>query len=110
MVNDYHPLAIKVVIDISFDFRQRFGRDVVIDLYCYRRYGHNEGDEPSFTQTDLYARIEKRTSVTQLYKRELLEAGILSEDDKASLETEIDLRLEMALEEVKAIEKSKASE
>ena len=59
-----------------------------IDLYCYRRYGHNEGDEPSFTQPDLYAKIEKRPSVTQLYKRELLDAGTLSEDDAASLETE----------------------
>src|SRR5438046_734049 len=109
-VNGDDPLAVKFVSDIAFDFRQEFGRDVVIDLYCYRRYGHNEGDEPSFTQPDLYARIEKRPSVTQLYKRELLEAGILSEDDKASLETEFDLRLEMTLEEVKAIEKSKASE
>src|SRR5438093_4897889 len=109
-VNGDDPLAVKFVSDIAFDFRQEFGRDVVIDLYCYRRYGHNEGDEPSFTQPDLYARIEKRPSVTQLYKRELLEAGILSEDDKAWLETEFDLRLEMALEEVKAIEKSKASE
>src|SRR5881396_2072488 len=109
-VNGDDPLAVKFVSDIAFDFRQEFGRDVVIDLYCYRRYGHNEGDEPSFTQPDLYARIEKRPSVTQLYKRELLEAGTLSEDDKASLETEFDLRLEMALEEVKAIEKSKASE
>src|SRR6266581_6509917 len=109
-VNGDDPLAVKFVSDMAFDFRQRFGRDVVIDMYCYRRYGHNEGDEPSFTQPDLYARIEKRPSVTQLYKRELLEAGILSEDDKASLETEFDLRLEMALEEVKAIEKSKASE
>src|SRR5437879_4029131 len=110
MVNDYHPLAIKVVIDISFDFRQRFGRDVVIDMYCYRRYGHNEGDEPSFTQPELYAKIEKHPSVTQLYKRELLEAGTLSEDDAASLETEFALRLEMTRDEVKAIEKRKASE
>ena len=59
-VNGDDPLAVKFVSDIAFDFRQEFGRDVVIDLYCYRRYGHNEGDEPSFTQPDLYARIEKR--------------------------------------------------
>jgi 2-oxoglutarate dehydrogenase E1 component len=109
-VNGDDPLAVKFVTDIAFDFRQEFGRDVVIDLYCYRRYGHNEGDEPSFTQPDLYAKIDKRPSVTQLYKRELLEAGILSEDDEASLETEFDLRLEMTLEEVKSIEKTKASE
>ena len=109
-VNGDDPLAVKFVTDLAFDFRQQFGRDVVIDLYCYRRYGHNEGDEPSFTQPDLYAKIEQRPSVTQLYKRELLEAGTLGEDDAASLETEFDLRLEMARDEVKAIEKRKASE
>jgi len=109
-VNGDDPLAVKFVSDMAFDFRQRFGRDVVIDMYCYRRYGHNEGDEPSFTQPDLYAKIEKRPSVTQLYKQELLEAGTLSEDDAASLETEFGLRLEMTRDEVDAIEKRKASE
>ena len=109
-VNGDDPLAVKFVSDLAFDFRQQFGRDVVIDLYCYRRYGHNEGDEPSFTQPDLYAKIEKRPSVTQLYKRELLAAGTLSEDDAASLETEFALRLEMTRDEVKAIEKRKANE
>src|SRR5204863_416160 len=109
-VNGDDPLAIKFVSDLAFDFRQQFGRDVVIDMYSYRRYGHNEGDEPSFTQPDLYAKIEKRPSVTQLYKRELLEAGTLSEDDAASLETEFALRLEMTRDEVSAIEKRKASE
>ena len=109
-VNGDDPLTVKFVSDLAFDFRQQFGRDVVIDLYCYRRYGHNEGDEPSFTQPDLYAKIEKRPSVTQLYKRELLEAGALNEDDAASLETEFALRLEMTRDEVDAIEKRKASE
>jgi 2-oxoglutarate dehydrogenase E1 component len=109
-VNGDDALAVKFVSDVAFDFRQRFGRDVVIDMYCYRRYGHNEGDEPSFTQPDLYAKIEKRPSVTQLYKRELLEAGTLSEDDAASLETEFSLRLEMTRDEVDAIEKRRANE
>jgi 2-oxoglutarate dehydrogenase E1 component len=106
-VNGDDPLACMQVSQLALDFRQEFGRDIVIDMYCYRRYGHNEGDEPAFTQPDLYAKIDKRPSVTQLYKRELLEAGTLSEDDAASLETEFDLRLEMTLEEVKALEKEK---
>src|SRR5436309_2891098 len=109
-VNGDDPLAVKFVSDIAFDFRQQFGRDVVINMYCYRRYGHNEGDEPSFTQPDLYAKIEKRPSVTQLYKRELLEAGTLNEDDAVSLEAEFALRLEMTRDEVRAIEKRKAGE
>ncbi len=76
-VNGDDPLAVWFVSQLALDFRQEFGRDVVIDMYCYRRYGHNEGDEPSFTQPDLYAKIEKRPSVAQLYKDELLEAGRL---------------------------------
>src|SRR5438270_2073990 len=109
-VNGDDPLAAKFVSDLAFDFRQQFGRDVVIDLYSYRRYGHNEGDEPSFTQPDLYAKIDKRPSVTQLYKRELIEAGTLTEDDAASLETEFALRLEMTRDEVNAIEKRRAGQ
>ena len=107
-VNGDDPLACMQMSELALDFRQEFGRDVLIDMYCYRRYGHNEGDEPAFTQPDLYARIDHHPSVTQLYKRELLEAGTLSEDDAASLETEFDLRLDMTLDEVKAIEKEKA--
>jgi 2-oxoglutarate dehydrogenase E1 component len=109
-VNGDDPLAVMFVTQTALDFRQEFGRDVVIDMYCYRKYGHQEVDEPSFTQPDLYAKIEKRPSVTQLYKRELLEAGTLSQDDAASLETEFELRLEMTLEEVEALEKEKAGE
>ena len=107
-VNGDDPLACMQVSQLALDFRQEFGRDIVIDMYCYRRYGHNEGDEPAFTQPDLYAKIDKHPSVAQLYKRELLEGGTLSEDDAASLETEFDLRLEMALDNVKALEKEKA--
>src|SRR5229473_3297745 len=106
-VNGDDPLACMQVSQLALDFRQEFGRDIVIDMYCYRRYGHNEGDEPAFTQPDLYAKIDKHPSVAQLYKRELLESGALTEDDAASLETEMDLRLEMALDNVKAIEKEK---
>jgi 2-oxoglutarate dehydrogenase E1 component len=108
-VNGEDPLAVMFVTETALDFRQEFGRDVVIDLYCYRKYGHQEVDEPSFTQPDLYAKIAKRPSIAELYKRELLEAGTLSTDDSASLETEFALRLEMSLEEVEALEKEKAS-
>ena len=62
-VNGDDPLAVMFVTETALDFRQEFGRDVVIDMYCYRRYGHNEGDEPSFTQPDLYAKIAKRPSI-----------------------------------------------
>jgi 2-oxoglutarate dehydrogenase E1 component len=109
-VNGDDPLACMQVSQLALDFRQEFGRDFVIDMYCYRRYGHNEGDEPAFTQPDLYAKIDKHPSVAQLYRRELLESGALTDDDAASLETEFGLRLEMTLDNVKAIEKPKAND
>ncbi len=109
-VNGDDPLAVKFVTELSLDFRQEFGRDSVIDMYCYRRYGHNEGDEPSFTQPDLYAKIQKRPSVAQLYKKELIEAGRLSDDEAASLEAEFEMRLELVLQEVKSIEEEQANE
>ncbi len=106
-VNGDDPLALAFVTELSLDFRQEFGRDAVIDMYCYRRYGHNEGDEPSFTQPDLYDKIGKRPSVSNLYKQQLLDSGVLTDDDAASLETEFQLLLEMTLQEVKAIEEER---
>jgi 2-oxoglutarate dehydrogenase E1 component len=107
-VNGDDPLAVLFVTQMSLDFRQEFGRDAVIDMYCYRRFGHNEGDEPSFTQPDLYARIEERPPVAQLYKKELIETGTLSDDEAASLEAEFEMRLELVLQEVKSIEEETA--
>jgi 2-oxoglutarate dehydrogenase E1 component len=104
------PIALKFVSEMALDFRQEFGRDFVIDMYCYRKYGHQEVDDPGFTQPDLYAKIDKRPSITQIYKRELLDRGVLTQDDAASLETEFQLRLEMALEHIKSLEKQKTEE
>src|SRR6476659_3754899 len=104
------PLAVEFVTEMAFDFRQEFGRDVVIDMYCYRRYGHNEGDEPSFTQPNLYAKIQKRPPVAQLFKKELIDAGKLSDDEAASLEAEFEMRLELVLQEVKSIEAEEATD
>ncbi len=103
-VNGDDPLAVRFVTETALDFRQEFGRDVVVDMYCYRRYGHNEGDEPLFTQPDLYAKIAKRPSVAQLYKKELVESNVLSAEAAAKLEKDLQDRLEGALEEVKAEE------
>jgi 2-oxoglutarate dehydrogenase E1 component len=109
-VNGDDPLAVEFVTEMALDFRQEFGRDVVIDMYCYRRYGHNEGDEPSFTQPDLYAKIQKRPPVAQLFKKELIDAGKLSADEAASLEAEFEMRLELVLQEVKSVEAEEATD
>ena len=109
-VNGDDPLALQFATEMALDFRQEFGRDVMLDIYCYRKYGHQEVDEPSFTQPDLYAKIEKRPSVAQLYRRELLDRGIIDETDVASLETEMQLRLEMPLDVLRANGQAKFSE
>ncbi|MDQ3117932.1 MAG: 2-oxoglutarate dehydrogenase E1 component [Verrucomicrobiota bacterium] len=109
-VNGDDPIAVRYVTETALDFRQEFGRDVIIDMYCYRRYGHNEGDEPLFTQPDLYAKIAKRPSVAQLYKAELIETNVLTAEAAAKLEKDLQNRLENALEEVKALEKASPEE
>src|SRR2546421_2020450 len=109
-VNGDDPLAVDFVTELALDFRQEFRRDAVIDLYCYRRYGHNEGDEPSFTQPNLYAKIQKRPPVAQLFRKELIDAGKLSGDEAASLEAEFEMRLELVLQEVKSIEAEEATD
>ncbi|MEO7166307.1 MAG: 2-oxoglutarate dehydrogenase E1 component [Chthoniobacterales bacterium] len=109
-VNGDDPIAVRFVTETALDFRQEFGRDVVIDMYCYRRYGHNEGDEPLFTQPDLYAKIAKRPSVAQLYKKELIETSVLTAEAATQMEKDLQERLENALQEVKAHEKAPAAQ
>jgi 2-oxoglutarate decarboxylase len=86
-VNGDDPEAACRVIQLAFAFRQRFTKDVVVDLVCYRRYGHNEGDEPAFTQPRMYELIEGRRSVRKLYTETLVNRGDLTlEQCEATLE------------------------
>ncbi len=80
-VNGEDPEAVAQVIQLSMDFRQRFKRDVVIDMYCYRKHGHNEGDEPSFTQPLLYKHIRQRKSVREHYLERLLQLGGVTREE-----------------------------
>ena len=72
-VNGEDPEAVARVVRIAMDFRHEFQRDVLIDLHCYRRFGHNEADEPAFTQPLLYKAIRERPNVRELYLQQLLE-------------------------------------
>ncbi|UCH25317.1 MAG: 2-oxoglutarate dehydrogenase E1 component [Trueperaceae bacterium] len=74
-VNGEDPEAVAQVIELAMDFRQAFKSDVVIDMYCYRRHGHNEGDEPFFTQPEMYRKIKERPTVHDGYLRRLLALG-----------------------------------
>ncbi len=80
-VNGDDPEAVVHVAEIALDFREKFGRDVVIDLICYRRHGHNEGDEPAFTQPLMYDAIRDRPTVRALYTDTLIGSGDLSAAD-----------------------------
>ncbi|HEV7224955.1 MAG TPA: 2-oxoglutarate dehydrogenase E1 component [Pirellulales bacterium] len=80
-VNGEDPEAVAQVVRLAMDFRRTFQRDVVIDMYCYRRRGHNEGDEPSFTQPLLYKAIDKRKSVHEGYLDHLLKLGGVTREE-----------------------------
>ena len=101
-VNGDDPDAVAFVTELAFDFRQQFRQDVVIDMVCYRRYGHNEGDEPAFTQPDLYGKINSHPSVSQIYRKELLSTGALTEIEMEEVEKQLQSELESALAEVKS--------
>ena len=66
-VNGEDPEAVCQVVDLAVDFRQRFHRDVIIELWCYRKLGHNEGDEPSYTQPVMYRAIAAKPSIRMAY-------------------------------------------
>ena len=104
-VNGDDPLAVRFCAELALEFRQQFKRDVVIDIYCYRRYGHNEADEPLFTQPSLYAEIGSHPSTATLFRKHLIESKVMTPDEAKALEQEIVSRFERALEEVKTAEK-----
>ncbi len=107
-VNGEDPEAVAHVVEVAMDFRARFQRDVVIDMYCYRRRGHNEGDEPAFTQPILYKSIRSRRDVASRYLDHLLELGEVTRDEAESLTGKVEEVLEHALKSAReATEKNK---
>jgi len=85
-VNGDDPEAVVFVTRLALEYRQKFRKDVVIDLVCYRRHGHNEADEPSATQPVMYAQIRKQQTTRVLYADRLIEAGVVTADDVAGLQ------------------------
>jgi 2-oxoglutarate dehydrogenase E1 component len=78
-VNGDDPEAVTFACKLAIDYRQRFHRDIVIDMWCYRRFGHNEGDEPSFTQPLMYANIKTHPAVSAVYGARLVEQGVIDQ-------------------------------
>jgi 2-oxoglutarate dehydrogenase E1 component len=111
-VNAEDPIAVMEMAKIALEFRHEFGRDVVVDIYCYRRHGHNEGDEPSFTQPDLYNRIKTHPLPSEVFTAHIAPLGTVSTDEAAAIKAESLKELNDALSQVKlaAAEKKKAHE
>jgi 2-oxoglutarate dehydrogenase E1 component len=104
-VNGDDVEAASHVARLAIDFRQRFKRDVIIDLVCYRRFGHNEGDDPSFTQPRMYEVIKSHPSVRSLYEQQLLARGTVDAAAAAAIDREVNEALERAHEQAKATER-----
>jgi len=79
-VNGDDPEAVTFACKIAIEFRQKFGRDIVIDMWCYRRFGHNEGDEPGFTQPLMYDAIKKHPKISDVYGARLVKEGVIDEN------------------------------
>ena len=100
-VNGDDPEAVVRVARLAFGFRQRFHKDVVIDLVCYRRHGHNEGDDPSYTQPLMYKRIEARRSVRKLYTETLVRRGDITLEEAERALDDFRARMQSAFEETR---------
>jgi len=100
-VNGDDPEACVRVARLAYAFRQQFHRDVVIDMVCYRRHGHNEGDDPSYTQPLMYKRIEARRSVRKLYTEVLVKRGDISVEEAEKALDDFSARLQNALTETR---------
>jgi 2-oxoglutarate dehydrogenase E1 component len=107
-VNGDDPEAVTFACKLAIDFRQQFKRDVVIDMWCYRRFGHNEGDEPSFTQPLMYARIRQHPPVSQLCAAKLESEGVIDAGWADARRAEFIARLEDDFEGAKSYKPNKA--
>ncbi len=99
-VNGDSPQAAVRVVQIAFDYRQKFKKDVVIDMFCYRRHGHNEGDDPSYTQPILYRKIKEHPSVATLYGERLVREGVVSAAELEAMRKAVAARLNEAYDAV----------
>jgi 2-oxoglutarate dehydrogenase E1 component len=107
-VNGDDPEAVVEVARAAVEFRQQFKKDVVVDLFCYRRHGHNETDEPAFTQPLMYRTIARRPTTRQIYAERLVQAGVLRQDEADAMATHFIAELETQFEAAKSYRPNKA--
>ncbi len=87
-VNGDDPEAVVYAAKVATEFRQKFGKPVVIDMFCYRRFGHNEGDDPSLTQPLMYDRIKGHNTTLEIYSEKLINEGLLTAEDVQKLKSD----------------------
>jgi 2-oxoglutarate dehydrogenase E1 component len=107
-VNGDDPEAVVFVAKVATEFRMRFQKPVVIDMWCYRRFGHNEGDEPAFTQPLMYKKIRGQRSTLELYAEKLTAEGVVTEGEVEKMKADWRQRLEAEHEAGQAYKPNKA--
>ncbi|WP_417672507.1 thiamine pyrophosphate-dependent enzyme, partial [Roseibium sp.] len=107
-VNADDPEAVTFAAKIAIEYRQTFGRPVVIDMICYRRFGHNEGDEPAFTQPIMYRKIRKHQTTLQLYSERLIKEGVVTADEVEQMKTDWRAHLDGEFDAGQAFKPNKA--
>jgi len=107
-VNGDDPEAVVHAARVATEFRQKFHKDVVIDIFCYRRFGHNEGDEPMFTNPAMYTRIRKQKTTLQLYTERLVADGLIPEGEIEDMKAAFQARLNEEFEVGKDYKPNKA--
>ena len=107
-VNGDDPEAVTFACKLAIEYRQRFNRDVVIDMWCYRRFGHNEGDEPKFTQPLMYEAIGKHPKVSKHYEKRLIEEGVIETGHRDNVAAEFTALLEEEFQAAKSYNANEA--
>ncbi len=107
-VNGDDPEAVVHAARVATEFRQKFHKDVVLDIFCYRRFGHNEGDEPMFTNPQMYTSIRKQKSTLQLYTERLVRDGLIPEGEIEDMKAAFQARLNEEFEVGKSFQPNKA--
>ena len=97
-VNGDDPEAVVFAAKVATEYRQKFAKPVVIDMFCYRRFGHNEGDEPSFTQPLMYKKIRSHPSTLEIYSKKLVGEGVVTETEVDQMKADWRARLEAEYE------------
>lgn len=109
-VNGDDPESVLRVAQLAYEYRQRFHKDIVIDLICYRRRGHNEGDDPSMTQPRMYTLIEQKRSTRKLYVESLVGRGDITQEEADSALKDYQQQLERVFAEIHAAESGKGEQ